>query len=156
MKSRLALAAFGAASIAVLLTGCGRTDVAAEEAKIRDLDKKWVAAVGAKDATASANFYAVDGVIMPAGAPIAQGRSAIASVWKGFLGLKNFDLTFAPSEVTIASSGDIAYEIGTYALGFDGDKGPVKDVGKYVVVWKKVEGAWQVAADIFNSDGAAK
>jgi uncharacterized protein (TIGR02246 family) len=156
MRSQFFLAAILAASMAGPLAGCGRTDVGAEEAKIRDLDKKWVAAVGAKDATASANFYAVDGVIMPAGQPIAQGRSAIASVWKGLLGLKNFDLTFAPSEVTVGSAGDIAYEIGTYALSFDGDKGPVKDVGKYVVVWKKVEGNWQVAADIFNSDGPAK
>ncbi len=115
-----------------------------------------LAAVDAKDATATVNFYAVDGVIMPAGQPIAQGRSAIASVWKGLLALKNFDLTFAPSDIFIASAGDIAYEIGTYALSFDGDKGPVKDIGKYVTVWKKADGNWQVAADIFNSDRAAK
>jgi hypothetical protein len=28
----------------------------------------------------------------------------------------------------------------------------VKDEGKYVVAWKKVDGAWKVAADIFNSN----
>ena len=49
----------------------------------------------------------------------------------------------------------MAYEIGTYALGFRGDKGLVQEKGKYVVVWKKVGGTWKAAADIFNSDGPA-
>lgn len=52
-----------------------------------------------------------------------------------------------------ASSGDMAYEIGTYTLSFKGDKGPVQDKGKYVVVWKNTGGHWRAAADIFNSNG---
>ena len=41
---------------------------------------------------------------------------------------------------------------GSYELRFDGESGPVRDVGKFIVVWKKVAGEWKVAADIFNSD----
>lgn len=58
-----------------------------------------------------------------------------------------------PTKIDVSSSGDMAYEIGTYSLNFHGDKGPVQDEGKYVVVWKNVGGAWKAAADIFNTNG---
>src|SRR5881409_3510813 len=76
-----------------------RADLATEERVIRDLDKKWVQAVAARDTT--------------------------------------------------ASSADIAYETGSYHLGYDvAPKGKrvkgkavksrrVEDTGKYVVAWKK-------------------
>src|SRR5215468_9910753 len=143
-------------SLLLTLDTAVRADMSADEQTIRALDQKWVAAVQAKDATASAGFYAPDGAMLPADGPIARGTAAITDGWKGILGLKNLKLTFAPTQVTIANGGDMAYEIGTYELSFDGDKGPVKDVGKYVVVWKKVGGDWKVAADIYNSDGATK
>jgi uncharacterized protein (TIGR02246 family) len=128
-------------------------DSKAEEQRIRDLDVKWVAAVAAKDAEATAAFYADDGRIMPQNAPASEGPAAVAEVWKGFFQLQDFALTFEPTHIAVAEAGDIAYDIGTYSLAFTGEKGPVQDVGKYVVVWKKVGGGWKVAADIFNSNG---
>jgi uncharacterized protein (TIGR02246 family) len=159
LVSRMAAVMPGLAMVTgVLLAamGAARADMSADEQKIRALDQQWVAAVQAKDAAASAGFYAADGALLAQNAPIAKGSAAVAAAWQGLLGMKNIDLTFAPTEVTVSAGGDLAYDIGTYALSFDGDKGPVKDVGKYVVVWKKVDGQWKVAADIFNSDGAAK
>jgi uncharacterized protein (TIGR02246 family) len=129
-------------------------DVAADEAAIRALDVDWVDAVAAKDAAATAAFYAMDGAIMPAGSPMAEGPDAIAAVWQSLFDLPGFSLTFEPTFVEVGASGDVAYDIGTYALAFDGDQGPVQDNGKYVVVWKKVDGVWKVRADIFNSNGA--
>ena len=55
-----------------------------------------------------------------------------------------FDLSFAPEQIVVSSSGDMAMDRGTYRLG--------PETGKYVVVWRKVDGDWKVAADIFNSD----
>jgi ketosteroid isomerase-like protein len=107
----------------------------------------------AKDAEACAAFYADDGRIMPPNAPAAEGPKAIAEVWKGLFQLKDFSLTFEPSRIAVAGAADVAYDIGTYSLSFVGEQGPVQDRGKYVVVWKKVQGDWKVAADIFNSDG---
>src|SRR3989442_3450644 len=51
---RLGLIALAAAASACVQ----RADVATEERVIRDLDKKWVQAVAAKDTTAIANAYA--------------------------------------------------------------------------------------------------
>jgi ketosteroid isomerase-like protein len=45
----------------------------------------------------------------------------------------------------------MAYEIGTYEMAMDGPAGRIEDDGKYVVVWRKSDDGWKVAADIFNS-----
>jgi len=149
MLFAVALAAVAAAGHN-LAQAAGASDAAAQ---IRKIDKQWVAAVAKKDPKAIAQFYTTDGAILPPGAPIAQGRAAIANVWKGFVGLKDFSLTFAPTKINVAKAGDMAYDLGTYALSFTSDKGPVQEKGKYVVVWKKVGTTWKVAADIFNNNG---
>jgi ketosteroid isomerase-like protein len=73
-------------------------------------------------------------------------------MWSKLLGLPNVKLSFAPTVVEVAQSGELGYDQGTYDLSFDGPKGPVADRGKYVVVWKKEEGEWHAALDILNSD----
>lgn len=154
-KVLIAFAVIG--SVAVLATVQrteARSAATAAEHRIRAIDKKWVAAVATKDPKVVVAFYAEDGAILPPGAPLAEGHDAIAKVWQGFFQLEDFSLTFAPLKIDVASNADMAYEIGTYSLSFRGDKGAVRDNGKYVVVWKKEKGAWKAAADIFNSNGA--
>ncbi len=158
MKTRVRWMA--AALVAALMAGgCASMtrvlDKTDEEQVIRTLDNEWVAAVARKDAAAVAAFYAPDGSVLPPNGPEARGTQAVAEFWSGLLALRNVQLTFAPTQVVVAQSGDIAYDIGTYALSFTTDKGPVKDSGKYVVVWKKVNEHWKVAADIFNSNAPA-
>jgi ketosteroid isomerase-like protein len=52
--------------------------------------------------------------------------------------------------VEVEGFGDMAYEVGKYALS--GKTGKVSDQGKYIVVWKKVRGQWKLHRDIFNSN----
>jgi ketosteroid isomerase-like protein len=68
------------------------------------------------------------------------------------LALPNVTATWAATYVEAALSGDLAYEIGTYALAFDTNDARAEDHGKYVVVWRKDEGAWKIVADVINSD----
>lgn len=128
-------------------------DRAAEAAAIRKIDEDWVAAVKRKDAAAVGQIYAEDAVFMVPNAPQHAGRDKVTEAWAGLMGLPNVELSFAPTTVEVSQSGDMAYDIGTYKLAFDGEGGRrVEDAGKYVVVWRKVDGAWKVAADILNSD----
>jgi len=129
-------------------------DLKADEARIRALIGEWLDAVAAKDADRTAGFYTSDGVLMPQGVPAAIGTAAIATAWGGLYGMKDFSLTFEPSSITVAEAGDMAVDIGTYELSYTGESGKVADRGKYVVVWKKVDGDWKAAADIFNSNGS--
>ncbi len=121
--------------------------------EIRALLPGWLDAVRRKDSAAIAGFYAPDGRFMVPNAPAAEGRAAVAALWEHLLALPGAALTFGPTSIEAAASGDLAYEIGTYALGFDrAGAARVEDRGKYVVVWKRLDGTWKVAADILNSD----
>ncbi len=139
------------------ITGCAGllVDRSAEEQAIRDLDEKWLGAIARGDAAAVANIYTADGAFMAPNAPAANGRKAVEAAWKGLMGLPALSLKFRATRIDVAASGDLATDIGTYTLGFDGKSGRVTDDGKYVVVWQKIDGRWQVLADIFNSDRAA-
>ncbi len=123
-----------------------------EEQEIRSLIRQWVEAVGRKNPADIAKFYAADGRFLVPNAPISEGHDKIAAMWSVLLQLPNVALSFGPTLVEVAEAGDMAYDLGTYSLSYDGPSGRVADRGKYVVVWKKVGAAWKAAADILNSD----
>lgn len=126
---------------------------ATADREIRALIPAWLDAVRRKDAAAIARFYAPDGRFMVPNAPIAEGHAAVSGLWNHLLSLPGAALTFGPTHIEAAAGGDLAFEIGTYALGFDrAGAARVEDRGKYVVVWKRLDGAWKAAADILNSD----
>src|SRR2546425_12316675 len=80
-------------AVAAAVNACvQRADVATEERVIRDLDKKWVQAVAAKDTTAIANTYAEDANFLAPGAPRASGRAAVRQAWVGLLKAPNLVL----------------------------------------------------------------
>jgi uncharacterized protein (TIGR02246 family) len=164
-------AAFRLAALSVLLAACAPSgaadrdsasaastvDPAAEERAIRDLDAQWLRAVQAKDTAAISRLYAADGLYMAPNTQALGGRAGAQKGWGTMFALKGSALTFAPSKVVIAQAGDIAYDIGTYTFAMDGTGGRrTEEKGKYLVVWKKEDGGWKIAADIFNSDGAPR
>ena len=128
----------------------------AEQKKIEGLVNLWVAAVARKDVKAIAGLYTTDGVFLPQNGPMSVGRDAIAKAWAGLLKLPGISLTFKPTRIDVTKAGEMAADIGTYKLSFDGKKGRVQDRGKYVVVWKKVDGEWKALADIFNTNMPAQ
>jgi len=124
---------------------------AAEQAIRRQVDR-WLQLVKAKDAAGIAALYAEDGAVMPPNAPIGKGRAAIQQTWASMMRTPGFDLTFAPEQIVVSSSGDMALDRGTYSLRIAPDGSTQTDTGKYVVVWRKIGSEWKAAADIFNSD----
>lgn len=127
-------------------------DVAAEEQRIRELDRQWVAALEGGDAEAVVALYAPDGRMMAPNAEAAEGPDALRQAWSQLLQMPGLSLTFQPTEIEVASNGEMAYDIGTYEMSFDGPDGTIQDEGKYITVWKKVDGQWKVAADMFNTN----
>lgn len=127
-------------------------DTAAEEQAIRAQVTQWLRLVKAKDAAGIAQLYAEDGAVMPPNGPIGKGRAAVQQTWASMMQTPGFDLTFAPEQIVLSSSGDMALDRGTYRLTVAPAGAPQSDTGKYVVVWRKIGGEWKAAADIFNSD----
>jgi uncharacterized protein (TIGR02246 family) len=128
-------------------------DASKDEHAIRDLDAAWSHAAGTKDLDKTVSVYADDASMLPSNAPIANGKEAIRGVWSQLMSLPGFSISFAPTKIVVAKSGDLAYEIGTFQLGLNDAQGkPSAVVGKYVVNWQKRAGQWKAVADIFNND----
>jgi len=125
-----------------------------EAQTIRALSARWLRAADSRDAARVAPFYTEDGAFLVPNVPLARGRAAVQAVWSQLLAAPNLELAWTPSSVDVAQAGDMACEIGSHRLGMDGPAGRIDDEGKYVVVWRKAEQGWQVAADIFNSSRA--
>jgi uncharacterized protein (TIGR02246 family) len=149
--------AFGFA-LMLLSSSCGPSTPpdtrAADEKTIRDLDAKWAQAAMAGDLDTTVSYYSDDASLLPPNAPAANSKDGIRTLWKSLL-TPGSVVSWKPTKVDVARSGELAYLVGTYQVG---TKEPAKtvDTGKMVEVWKKqADGNWKVVADIFNSDLAA-
>ena len=140
----------------LLVTAFLAGTVLAHSAKqeIDALNAQWVAAFKAKDYATIESLMAPDSLLLAPGNPPIQGAEAVVETWKAWGALPNVEITFGAKRVEAAASGDLAYDYGAYTFAFDSDKGPFAEEGKYIVVWKKIDGAWKVAADIFNNNSA--
>ena len=136
----------------VLGSGLSFAKNSADEQAIRALDTAWSQAAQAKNLDKTVSYYADDASMLPPNMPIATGKDAIRAVWSKLLTMPGA-VTFAPSKVVVAKSGDLAYEIGAFQITGDAAQGkPSVSTGKFVVAWQKRAGQWKVVADIFNDD----
>jgi uncharacterized protein (TIGR02246 family) len=101
----------------------------------------------AGDAKKVSELYTTSAVVIPAGAPIASGRAAIALYWQGAIdgGVKDLAL----DTHAVEAAGDLAIEDGTLKLT-TADGGVSSS--RYVVVWKREGGGWRLHRDIWNGD----
>jgi ketosteroid isomerase-like protein len=86
-----------------------------DETAIRSQEKRWQQAVAHKDTAAIKSFYTDQGIYAPDNAAAAfSGRDSVTARWSREFGLQDFRLERTPTRITVASSGDLAQEVGTY------------------------------------------
>jgi uncharacterized protein (TIGR02246 family) len=157
MKFKHIAATLVFAGASVLLVSCGGTEsTAGDEAAIRDINKKWMELIAAKDAkTIAETVYAENGQLLPPNSPKAVGREALVQAWTGLTAIPGLQLSFETESLTFAKSGELAVEVGTYKMEMGEGAARATDTGKTVVTWIRKDGKWQVFADMFSSDAAA-
>lgn len=133
------------ANLCVVLTIFAQEDVAAA---INAGNAKLMQALANQDAAAATNCYTADAQLLPPGAPLVEGHAAIEQYWTAGIGAGAGGLKLVSGEVR--DWDDEAYEVGTYTIALD--DGTVADTGKYIVLWKRVDGEWKLHRDIWNSD----
>ncbi|MGC1907484.1 MAG: SgcJ/EcaC family oxidoreductase [Candidatus Acidiferrum sp.] len=159
----MGLAGIGGIAAAIGLAGCSGSSGpapaagpamtvdmrAADEEAIRAADLGWSKAAGAKDAAGAASYYAEDGVLMAPMTPVTKGRTAIQQAFATMMRDPNFALSFSPTRVVVAKSGDIAYDYGNFQLTVSEKKGKANTLkAMYVVVWgKQGDGSWKALID---------
>ena len=141
--------------ISIVILSCNNTpqvDVETEVAKIYKLDSLWQEAMNAKDTEKTTGFFSADGLMMPSNSPAIKGHDKIKEYFDAWLPDTNVISTFTPEIIEVAASGDIAYDRGNYHFEMITTDGILKADGKYIIVWKKINGEWKAIADISNSD----
>lgn len=141
---------FGAGVLAVLASCSEPALFEQEKAEITASQKAWVEAYNANDWEALSAYFTQDAMLMPPGDIIIIGRDEIAA-WEE-INEAGFQIQLRIADIEV--SGDLAAVYGTSCLTMPGEDGPVHSRGKYVEIRRRGEdGAWLIAADIFNSDG---
>lgn len=133
-----------------------QVDVAAETVAVRIRSEGCVAAESAKNAAGALAFFAEDVIVQPAGMPQIQGKEALGELYRWWFeesGLKEFSGT--TSHIEVSAAGDLAYEYGVNRMVLVGPEGDLLDMGKYLGVWKKINGEWFIAVLSFSSDKPA-
>ncbi|MDQ6634581.1 MAG: SgcJ/EcaC family oxidoreductase [Gemmatimonadota bacterium] len=136
--------------VALAVAGCAHpamVDRASEEQAIRAASADWMRSVGARDVDKVAAVYAPDAMVMMSNSPSLSGAAAIRSNWVDTFKMPGLSLTWAPTQIRVAESGDMATEVGTYRMSFDAPSGKVNDAGSYTTVWRKMDGRWRAVTD---------
>jgi ketosteroid isomerase-like protein len=131
-------------------------DTAADVATIKATGATWDQSYNAGNADTIVALYADDAVLMPPGAPAAQGPAAMKAFLTADIAQSQaagLSLAIDPQAVTAGVSGDLGWRSGTYSIK---DKaGATVDNGKWLEAWERRGGKWLVIRDIWNSDNKA-
>jgi ketosteroid isomerase-like protein len=120
---------------------------------IEATDAAFSAAVSRGDSKALAALYTVDGEVMPQGSDPIKGTDAIQKfLQEKIIGAGVAGATLKTLEVF--GTGATASEVGAYEMR--NKSGVVIDHGRYMVIWRQVDGVWKIHRDMFSSSGAPK
>jgi uncharacterized protein (TIGR02246 family) len=106
----------------------------------------WNDAWAEGDAESIGNLYARDALLLPPGSGPIAGRDSIQAYYAMGMAM---DPGGSITMLEAFSAGEFGYERGTYtSVNAEGEQ---TDYGKYLAVWKLVDGEWKLYRDTFNS-----
>ncbi|GAB5565656.1 MAG: hypothetical protein Wins2KO_27190 [Winogradskyella sp.] len=96
------------------------------------------------------SIYTDDGMIFPNNRKILGGKKLLESYWTLPDDVKTLHHKVTAEEIIIEN--DTAYDYGYYeGKTLTKDNKEVSWQGKYVIVWKKIDGDWKIYLDIWNN-----
>lgn len=162
MKRTISLVALVAAPL-LLLSGCTAPpqtpaiDLAAERSAVEGLIGEQLAATNQLGEVGADGYVSVaseDVIVLPPNGERLEGRQAVRDWVLQFTSLGDFSVTWAADRVEVATSGDLAYAIGSYEQRFtDAEGNAVSDRGKFMDAFRKgANGDWEMTVIAFSSD----
>ena len=125
----------------------------ADQDKIKAVIQQLTEAFNAKDAAKAAALYTPEAVVMPPNKTLMRGRNFVEQYYTGRFGEGATDLGLQPNE--IKGSGTLAVAMGDYRLVLAPPSGPKRrDRGKFVWIFRELNGTWMIDGIIFSSDFA--
>jgi uncharacterized protein (TIGR02246 family) len=133
-------------SIRANAVGAAGYELVAVQAAIDAANSAYVAALVKKDARAFGDLFTVDAVSLPTRSAAVHGRDAIVESMQQVFR----HLTFERGRLRTLEThldGGTASEIGSYEFDVLVDGNAEKLQGRYLVVWRAVDGVWKIAID---------
>jgi ketosteroid isomerase-like protein len=121
-------------------------DTEAEKAEVETVLGRVEAAENRKDIDGMLEHVTEDGLLLMAGAPLIQGPDAWRASYQKFFGGGFISTSLTCLGREVSASGDMAWDYGTFVSTFAGPDGPTYAEGKFLQVWRKVNGRWKGAA----------
>jgi ketosteroid isomerase-like protein len=140
-------------ALAVFRIGAAAADPPKDLAELQAVDQTWLKAYNGRNVDTLASLYDENAVLLPPGAPAANGRAAIRKFFANDTAESaKAGVVFSLGPKPVGGvSGDLGWQSGTYAVK---DKsGKVVDAGKYLSVSVRKGGKWLYLRDTWNSDG---
>lgn len=133
-----------------------RVDVAAFEDAVRARSEQVFAAESVEDIDKAMTFWAENAIVQPPDAPQIQGKQAVRELYQQlFPGDQLSDFFGQASHIEVSEAGDLAYEYGVNKIIEHETDRNLIDEGKYLIVWKKIDGEWYIRALSFSSNAPA-
>ena len=134
-------------SLAACLVLAAALALAQTKSAIQKLEDQWSAAFNKGDAGALAAMYTDDAYVLPPGAEMVKGRSAIGALWGKEMQQRG-DVKCTTLDVKPLGA-RAAGEVGTCTF----KKGAPTQEGtlKYAVVWEKSGHTWRLLQDTWNT-----
>lgn len=137
--------------MALAILGAGTVGAQNEAVEaIKAVNQQFQDYVAEGNVDAIAMLYTEDGMFMQPNANPFVGHEAIKEAIAGMIATGVGAVRLTSDELQVF--GDTAHEVGRYVLETaDGDH---IDHGKYICIWKRINGEWRLHRDIFNSNMA--
>ena len=114
---------------------------------IRQRSQQLATAFNGNQMDAILELYADNSVFMPPNAPSLRGREPLREFYQDLIA-RTTNLRLETEDV--AGYGPLAYETGSYSLVYQ--DGEVRDRGKYVFIWRRLNDVWRTEKTIWSSD----
>jgi|SRR5690606_20828613 len=140
-------------------TPCPETDIQHNEAvnheqltrEVDELFERTKTMMADHDVEGLVNRFTTDGKLKLPVSPLIQGHDALRQNYKANTELENFKLDIRTLDVEISEAGDMAYVVGEFDVSFSTPQGLVKDSGYTLLVLKRENNSWKIAAELLSS-----
>ena len=143
----------------VLIAGTScqeKIDIEAEKQVIRDMINTAFEVENQKDVDAmmGLGYFAEDVIGQAPNMPQVKGLEAMRSFYTEFFKIL-VSIEGGSTEIIMSETGDMAWDYGWNRAVYKGPDGPIEDEGKYLEIFKKINGEWKCVAISFSSDTPA-
>jgi uncharacterized protein (TIGR02246 family) len=137
--------------VVAMLSAAGCTQSPAPEPFPQDVADTWVERFAAHDAAGIATLYTEDAQLLPPDMEVVSGRAAIQEFFARTNPPDAPELEFATVETRVF--GEYAHRQGTFTA--KGPDGQVVVTGKFIELWRKIDGKWLIHRDMWSWNAAA-